>query len=228
MGFFNKIAKPAGIAAGATVLASILFPETMGGLTNGFLGATPVGTAADGSTMFAPGSTNLFGFDVGSGAAAGAAGASKGFFSDPGVLSASILAGTSLISGLFGTDYNKENLDLQKQHEAAQEQLAQQQLALDKDKLAQALEIAKIQAGAAGAAANAQVAAANLARKTNLQLARSSAIGQGTQLKLNAMELPIEARNKQATAAQNTGTQSGFFFNQLIPNLQRPAIAAGG
>lgn len=216
-GTFDKILKGAGIAVGAAALGGYLFPETMGSLTGGLFGSANPGAYGPGGSDL-----NMFGFNVGSTAAAGAGaagGAAGGIFSNPTVLSSAILAGTSLLSGAFGSDLEQDKFDLAKQESEAAMQLARDKLQLDKDQLAQALEIAKIQAGAAGSAASA-------ARDTQLRIARSNARQNMTGMKYNLRQAPILAREGQRDAATTTGVQSGNFFNTLIPNLQRGALTA--
>lgn len=218
MGSFDKILKGAGVALGAAALGSYLFPQTMGSLTGGLFGTTPGAYGPGGS------GTNFFGMDFGgigtATAGAGAAGAigsaGSSIFSNPTVLSSALLAGTSLVSNLFGTDYEQEKLDLDKQQIEAQIQLNKDKLALDKEQLAAQIEIAKIQAGAAGSGAAA-------ARDAALRQARAAAIGQSAQNRASAMQAKVNAREGQVEAAQTTGARSGDFFNMLIPNLQRGA-----
>lgn len=204
MGFFDKIAKPAGLLLGGAALGGMLFPETFGGLTGGLFGAS----------QNTPGQTNLLGFGVGS--AEGAAGSSV--FSNPTVLSAAILSGTSLLSGLYGSSSADELSQAQLEEEKRQ---FDAKLALEREQLAQALEIAKIQAGGAGSGAGAAAAA-------QLKIAKANAIKSAAENKAVALQLPLAGRKAKTEAAQTTGIQSGAFFNQLIPGLQRGALAAAG
>lgn len=206
MGFFDKIVKPAGIVLGGAALGGMLFPETFGGLTGGLFGAS----------QSTPGQTNLLGFGIGGTGAAGAA--SSSVFSNPTVLSAAILSGTSLLSGLYGSSSADELSQAQLEEEKRQ---FDAKLALEREQLAQALEIAKIQAGGAGSGAGAAAAA-------QLKIAKANAIKSAAENKAVALQLPLAGRKAKTEAAQTTGIQSGAFFNQLIPGLQRGALAAAG
>lgn len=198
MGFFDKVFDkdvllPVGLAVGGTALGSFLFPETFGSITGGLLGSSSTAAPAVGAEV-----------------------ASNSVFSNPSVLSAGILAGTSLLSNLFGSSDQEE---LAQQTLAENQRQFDEELALKRESLAQALEIAKLQAGGAGSGAAA-------ARDAALRTAKMQVIGQAAGLKSQALQIPLAARSKQADMAQNTGVQSGMFFNSLIPNLQRPALQA--
>lgn len=218
-GFLNKILPAAGIAVGAGVLGSYLFPETMGSMSGGLLGSNPIGTNPDGTTMFEP-STSAFSI----GDLFGGSSSAKGsMWTDPTVLSSGIIAGTSLLQGLFGqqpgdmTMKDQATLDEEKRQFDAS-------MALKEKDLAQALEIARIQAGAAGAGAGATVRAAGIASDSARRQAKANMINDSVTTQANALQIPLAARSKQMEAAQNTGVQSGIFFNSLIPNLQRPLL----
>ena len=154
-------------------------------------------------------------FDGGSSAASGG----SSIWSNPTVLSSAILAGTQLVSGLFGSSSEEE---------AAQQQADEQKrqfdatLALKQADLAQALEIAKLQIAARGGGGD---GGAGAARDAALRQARANAIGQAAQMKIAGMKLPLEAMQAQSEAAQQTGQSSGQFFNSLIPNLEAPALS---
>lgn len=140
--------------------------------------------------------------------------ATSSIFSNPSVVSSGILAGTSLLSGLFGDsgdDINYAQLEEQKRQ-------ADLDMAYKTAALAQALEIAKMQAASQGGGGNGAGVAAQL------KIARANAIANNTAQKAEAMQIPLAARSQQAQTAQNTGTQSGAFFNNLISLLQAPAI----
>lgn len=197
--FLKKIAPVAIGAVGAGVLGSYFFPETMGSMTGGMLGTS---TATD----------------------ALSAGAATSMWRDPSVLSAGILAGTSLLGGLFG----QQEGDMTPAGQAALDEQKRQfdlTMALKQADLAQALEIAKIQAGAAGAGSGAAVSAANINRDSQLRQAKAQLINAGAQQKSQALQIPLAARSEQAERAQNTGTQSGIFYNNLMQGMQAPALS---
>lgn len=218
MSFLKKILPVAGGAIGAGILGSFLFPQTTSMLTGGLLGSS-TGTGAFG---------DLFGSSLSSaGAAAGGAQAASSIWSNPTVLSSGILAGTSLLSGLFGTNSDEDAIKLKEAELAENARQFDATLALKQADLAQAIEIAKIQAGAASAGAGAQVASANIARDSALRQARAQLIQNTATQKGQALQIPLVARGQQADKAQTTGLQSGQFFNMLIPSLQRPALQGG-
>lgn len=195
MGFWSDIAKPVGIGLGATALGSILFPQTAASLTGGVLGNSQ--------------GTGLF---SGSGDAGGSS-----VWSNPTVLSSGILAGTSLLSGLFGSSAEEDAYAIQQANLAEEQRQFDLRMELEKAQLAQALEIAKLQAsagsGAAGAAAAAQRA-----------IAKSNAIGDAANMKAQALQIPLGALQNLSNAAQTTGVKSGEFFNSLAPTLMAPAL----
>lgn len=200
--FLNKIVKPLGLAVGATVLGSYLFPQTTASLTGGLFGdANGVGALSG----------------IGGASAAGAGTGS--IWNNPTVLSSGILAGTSLLSNLFGSSAEEDQAKLNQQQLEEQKRQFDQKLILEREQLAQALQIAKIHAGSAGAGAGAAASAQRA-------IAKSNAIGQAAALKAQVMQVPLQARAHQAEAAQNTGAQSGAFFNNLSASLQQPALRA--
>lgn len=197
--FLKKIAPAAGIAVGAGLLGSYFFPETMGAATGGIFGSsTPAVNSLSKETA--------------------------SIWANPTVLSSGILAGTSLLSGMFG----QQEGDITEAGQAALDEQKRQfdlTMALKQADLAQALEIAKIQAGAAGAGSGAAVSAANINRDSQLRQAKASLINNAAQQKSQALQIPLAARSEQAERAQNTGTQSGAFFNNLMQGLQTPALS---
>lgn len=216
MSFLDKIKKPALMLGGAALLGSYFFPETTFGATGGLLGTDPM--SAGGSSFIGP--------LLSGGTAAATGGAS--IWANPTVLSSGILAGTSLLTGLFGSSAEEDNAQLMRDKLDEEKRQFDATLALKQSDMAQAIEIAKIQAGASGAAARAgagaQVASANIGRDSALRQARASVIQNAATQKSQALQIPLAARGEQAERAQNTGLQSGIFFNSLIPNLQRPAL----
>lgn len=192
----NGLSKILGIGAGlagAYYGGSYLFPETFGAT------AANIGPVASGAEY-----ANML--DAGSKASV---------FSNPTVLSSGILAGTSLLGGLFGSSAEEEAL---KQQQALTQQQFDAEMAYKQAALAQALEIAKINAasGGGGGGNGAAVAA-------QLKIARANAIANNAAQKAEAMKLPLQFDNRAATA-QNTGAQSGSFFNNLAQLLQAPAL----
>lgn len=232
MSSLSKILGGAGLALGAAALGGYFFPETASSITGGLFGAEQIGQGVDGSTIYQPNSYNIFGYDIG-GSGGGAAsvlgggggnaggGGGSGFFSNPQVLSSAILAGTSLVSGLFGSDSEDKKLKLAENQQAFENQLALDKLALAKDELAQRLELAKLGGGGGGGGA---AAAAKIQADTQKRIARAQLIGESSKNRAQAMQAKVSAREGQKDAAQLTGARSGDFFNQLIPNLQRGAL----
>ncbi len=198
MSALSKFLKPAAIVGGSALLGSYFFPETMGSVTGGMLGTSATDTPKDSTSIW----------------------------SNPTVLSSSILAGTSLLSGLFGSGSQEEM-----QQEQFDATLAQRQAefaanqTLEREQLAQALEIAKLQAGASGAGAAASRANAASARDAALRQAKMQAIMNAAGMKSQAIQLPVAAIGEQAAAAQTTGIQSGNFFSNMMQSLQQPALA---
>lgn len=229
MSSLNKILAGTGLALGAMALGGYLFPETMGSLTGGMVGASTPGAYAPGGSessflgmgLSGVGSAATEGATAAQLAAIGSTGAQAGtlgsLFSNPSLLSAALLSGTSLISNVFGSDLEEEKFEYQKEQNEEAKALNAEQLAWEKEKFYASLEAQKAAAGAASGAAAA-------ARDAALRQARAQAIQNNAQMKMNAMLVPLEARRRQAEAAQNTGSQSGLFFNSLIPQLQRPAL----
>lgn len=212
MGFLSKIGKPLGLAIGGAALGGMLFPETFGGLTGGLFGQSQI--AGQETTR------NLFGFDVGTlGTAASEGGG--GIFSNPTVLSSAILAGTSLLSGIYGSTDEEDVLALKQAELAEQQRQFDAKLALEREQLAQALEIAKIQASGAGSGAGAAAAA-------QLKIAKANLIKSAADSKAKALELPLLARKSQTEASQLTGKTSADQFNALANILQQPALRAAG
>lgn len=203
MSFFSKLIKPAAIIGGSAILGSYLFPETTSYLTGGMLGSDAAGAGASGAS---------YGDMLGK-----AAGTSSSIWSNPTVLSSGILAGTSLLTNLFGPNTEQATIDLNKASLAEKQREFDQNQELEKAQLAQALEIAKLQSGAAGRAAGITAAA-------NKSIAKANLIANAASEKAKALQLPLVARKNQSDAAQTTGAQSGAFFNQLMAGLQRPAL----
>jgi len=215
MSFWSKLVKPVGIGLGAAALGSILFPETTGMLTGGLLGssASPgvggIGPVADGSKYA----------DMLNGGAS--------IWSNPTVLSAGILAGTSLLGGLFGPEASQAEY-LREQSEANAAEAKRQfdaELAYKQAALAQAKEIAMIQAGAARSASSGAGAAAKIAADAMLKKAKSDAIMQAGSMKSQALQIPLAAIDNQAKTAQNTGAQANSFFGTLASTLATPALS---
>lgn len=204
MSFLSSIAKPLSIGIGAAALGSLLFPQTTSMLTGGLLGSDT--------------GTGLL-----SGLGATGAGQSSSIWTNPTVLSSGILAGTSLLSGLFGSSAEDAAADLAQQRLDEEKRQFDAQLALKQADLAQALEIAKIQASASRAGSN----GASIAAAAALKQAKANALGQAAQNKMTALQIPLAAIANQSAAAQTAGAQSGSFFNGLIPSLQRPALRGG-
>lgn len=200
--FLNKIVKPLGIAVGATVLGSYLFPQTTAQLTGGLFGDAN-GTGA----LSGLGGTAAAGVGTGS------------IWNNPTVLSSGILAGTSLLTNLFGSNAEEDQMKLNQQQLEEQKRQFDQKMILEREQMAQALQIAKVHAASAGAGAGTAAAAQRA-------IAKANAIGQSTALKAQAMQVPLQARQNQAETAQNTGAQSGAFFNNMSAMLQQPAMRA--
>lgn len=199
-----------GIGIGATLLGAYLF-------------------GGGGSSLFGGGASNIgpvaSGVDYGamiSGAGPGA----TSIFSNPMVLSSGIMAGTSLLSGLFGSNAQADATKLDQAALAEKQREADMQNALAEKQLAQQLIIAKMQAGAASAGSGAAARAAGITAAANKSIAKASAIGNAASGKAAALQIPLAARAAQANAAQTTGVQSGAFFNNLMQNLQAPAMRA--
>lgn len=205
--FLKKIAPVAGVL-GAAALGSYLFPETTFSMTGGMLGSMG-GAGANGALTATDLMAQPYMTD---------AGGLGSIFSNPTVLSSGILAGTSLISGLFGSDSDMS--EYQTASLAEQQRQFDAELALKQAQLAQALEIAKIQSAAGGGASN----AASITAKTNRDIARANAIGNATSMKGEALQIPLKAMENQINAAQTTGIESGRFFNALMQGLQAPAM----
>lgn len=205
--FFDKIAKPLGIGLGAAALGSVLFPQTTSMLTGGLFGSdTGTGLLSGGG---AGGAAQYF--------MPGGAPEAESIWRNPTVLSSGILAGTSLLSGLFGTDQEEANLALKQAALDEEKRQFDAKMGLEKDQLAQAIEIARIQAGSAGRAAGISAAAQRA-------IAEANAIQNAATTKAQALQIPLASREKQAEAAQNTGVQSGAFINALTPTLIRPML----
>lgn len=204
MSFLSSIAKPLGIGIGAAALGSLLFPQTTSMLTGGLLG-------------------NDTGTGLLSGLGATGASQSSSIWSNPTVLSSGILAGTSLLSGLFGSSAEDAAADLAQQRLDEEKRQFDAQLALKQQDLQNAIEIAKIQASASRAGSN----GASIAAAAALKQAKANALGQAAQNKMTALQIPLAAIANQSAAAQTAGAQSGQFFNSLIPSLQRPALRGG-
>jgi len=202
--FLSSIAKPLGIGIGAAALGSLLFPQTTSMLTGGLLG-------------------NDTGTGLLSGLGATGASQSSSIWSNPTVLSSGILAGTSLLSGLFGSSAEDAAADLAQQRLDEEKRQFDAQLALKQQDLQNAIEIAKIQASASRAGSN----GASIAAAAALKQAKANALGQAAQNKMTALQIPLAAIANQSAAAQTAGAQSGQFFNSLIPSLQRPALRGG-
>lgn len=203
---------------GAGLLAAYLFGGSGSAAAGGDTLDAGIGATGSGWTDQDYGS--LFGgTDTGLGA-----NVPSSIWSNPQVVSSGILAGTSLLGGLFGGSAEEDAKQLSEAQLAEQQRQFDAKLELEKAQMAQALQIAQINAGAARAGAGSAAASANIARDTALRQARANAIGQATEMKTQALQLPAAARLNQSNAAQNTGAQSGLFFNSLIPNLQRPAL----
>lgn len=201
-----------GLGLGAAALGSFLFPQTTSMITGGMLGSSGtsgVGPVASGAT---------YGSMLG--------GQSSSIFTNPTVLSAGILAGTSLLTNMFGSNAQDDAAKLNEAQLAENARQFDASLALKKEELAQALQLAQLQAGAARSAGNGAVQSANIARQTALQQARAGVIGQAAQGKAQALQLPIAAGEERVNAAQTTGAQSGSFFNNLVQGLQQPALRA--
>ena len=197
----NKILGGAAAVGGAYLLGSTLFPETFGGGSAAFnLSGSNVGPTMGGVQ-------NL---DLGS------AGSSS-IFQNPTVLSSGILAGTSLLGGLFGGQADEDALKAQ---QAITQQQFDAEMAYKQAALAQALEIAKINAAASGGGGGGGQGAAIAAQ---LKIARAKAIENNAAMKAQALQLPLQYDNRAATA-QNTGAQSGSYFNNLAQVLQAPAL----
>lgn len=177
-----------------------------------------VGAAALGGLLFPETVGSLTGGLFGASAADGG----SSIFSNPTVLSSGILAGTSLLSGLFGSSSEEDQLALQQSTLEEQRRQFDEKMKLEAQQLAQALQIAKINASASGGASN----AAGITARTNRDIAKASAIGNAASQKADALQIPLKARENQIAAAQTTGSQSGQFFNQLMQGLQAPALVA--
>lgn len=199
MGGLSKILGGAAAVGGAALLGSYLFPSTTSSLTGGLLGSS--------GSNIGPLTSGIGHLDLGSQASS--------IFSNPTVLSSGILAGTSLLGGLFGN--SADEAALKAQQELADKQF-QANLALKQQELAMQLEIAKLNAasrggdGGAGAAVSAQ-----------LKIAKNAAIAANAAQKAQALQIPLQY-DKRAETTQNTGAQSGSFFNNLTQLLQAPAL----
>ena len=151
--------------------------------------------------------SSLFSGPAGQAAGTATSAATGSIWSDPTFLSSALIAGTSLLSGLFGSSAEDE-----------QSALARDKFDWEKQKydeqMAQALEIAKLQASGGGAARDAAL------RQTRAQLMQANAEQQA-----GAMQLPLAARTRQSAAAQATGEQSGQLYAQLASSLQQPALS---
>jgi predicted esterase len=146
----------------------------------------------------------------------GAGPTASSIFQNPTVLSSGIMAGTSLLSGLFGGQAEEDAL---KQQQALNQQQFDAEMAYKQAALAQALEIAKINAAGGGGGGSNQGAAI----AAQLKIAKAKAIENAAAMKGAAMQLPLQYDNRAATA-QNTGAQSGAYFNNLAQILQAPAL----
>lgn len=117
-----------------------------------------------------------------------------------GLLTASVLSGG-------GEDYgtSKEYLDAG--------------LALEREKLAQALEIAKLQAAGGGAGASAAIEVAKIGARNNALLAREKALADNLALKLDTIkgqpELTQNAIGMLGNALQQRGAASQSGYNQM-------------
>lgn len=204
MGGLSKILGGAAAVGGAALLGSYLFPSTTSSLTGGLLGSTgttgigPVASGTDYAAMLGDVSPQA-----------------SSIFSNPTVLSSGILAGTSLLGGLFGNSADEEA-------RAAAEAEAKRQfdakLALEQAQLLQNLEIAKINAAARGGGGGNGAAVS-----AQLKIAKNAAIAANAAQRAQAMQIPLQY-DKRAETAQNTGAQSGSFFNNLTQLLQAPAL----
>ncbi len=213
MGGLSKILKPVGIGLGAAALGSYLFPQTMSSITGGLLGSSATPSAA--SSVLGDIDIDINGDGlIGENAIGDILNkSSPSIWSNPTVLSSGILAGTSLLGGLFGSSAEDElaqaSLEEQKRQFDAK-------MALEQAQLAQALEIAKLRGGGGGgngAAVNAQ-----------LRIAKANLRNQVNENKAQAMQMPLQYLGNQAAAAQNTGAQQGTFFNNMAQILQSPAL----
>lgn len=227
MGFWDKIGKPLAIGAGAAMLGSYLFPQTTSMLTGGLLGDNgtgfsgigPLASGRDYSHLLAGGSAASLpsGIDYGALAGAVTGGKESSIWSNPTVLSSGILAGTSLLGGLFGSSSEEDQLALQQAQLEETKRQFDAKMGLEQQQLAQALELARIQSGGASRAAGISAAAQRA-------IAEANAIGNAATMKSQALQIPLAARENQVQAAQNTGAQSGNFFASIIPSMQRPAL----
>lgn len=193
----SKLLLGAGLAAGAYYGGSYLFPETFGATATSGIG--PVASGTDYANMLGTGGT-----------------AASSIFSNPTVLSSGILAGTSLLGGLFGN--SAEEAALAQQQAIADKQF-NAEMEFKKAQLAQQLEIAKLQlaAGGGGGGGNGAAVAAQL------KIAKNQAIAANAAQKAQALQIPLQF-DKRAETTQNTGAQSGSFFNNLTQLLQAPAL----
>lgn len=223
MSFWSKIVGPAATIFGASQLASILFPETLGFLSvfgpstpqvTGFTGVGPIANGAQYADLINGGT------------------AAASVWSNPTVLASGILAGTSLLGGLFGPEAQNQDFLRQQATENAAEakrqfdaKLAFEQAKLQQEAALQAQAI-EAQAGAAAAAAKAQVEAAGIAADASKKNTLSAQIGQNAGLKGQALQIPLQARNNQSEAATSTGANAGNFFTNLVVGMQRPALQA--
>lgn len=159
-------------------------------------------------------------FDSFFGGAADGAGKGGGdsIWSNPTFLSSALIAGTQLVSGLFGSSAEEEAL-ASKNSETARQFDAE--LAFKEKELAQRMAIAQLQAGGGGGGGGGASAAAAAALKQG----KSAAIGNAAANKSAALQIPLAAMKDQTEAAQLTGKASGDFFNTLVGNMQRPALS---
>lgn len=215
MSGLSKLLGPALAIGGSALLGSYLFPETTSYMTGGLMGSAGSGIAPNlsASQNIGPLTSGIGNLDLSSLSTPAAA----SIFSNPTVLSSGILAGTSLLSGLFGGSAEEE---ANKIALAEQQRQFDAKLALEQAQMAQALEIAKINAASRGGGGGGNGAAVS----AQLKIAKANLANQYAQQKVQAKQIPLEAMANQMNAAQTTGIQSGANFNALAQILQNPAL----
>jgi hypothetical protein len=139
-------------------------------------------------------------------------------WSNPNVLSAGILAGTSMLSNLFG---GSSADDLASQQFTESQRQFDADMAYKQAALAQQLAIAQLGQGGGGGGGD---GGAGIAARTQRDIAKANLIDKSADKKIAALQMPLEYKTNQINAAQTTGTQSGAFFNNLMAGLQRPAL----
>lgn len=143
-------------------------------------------------------------------------------------LGSAIIAGTTLISGLMQPDkapmseYQEGQLALERETLSANQ-------ALERERLAQQLAIAQMNAAASGAGAGATVTAARIRDATERQAlkdARNKTLLEGNMKLADSMKPEVigELGMKQASLAQGTGQLGVDAFDRLVARMQAPLL----